>query len=92
MAGERKARPSARELGFKAAATVEGIAVATWLFDPDADEFFVVFLESGRVAWIPTERIKVDTSCFIDGRKVAEKAAGAYPGEITYQPPEDDEG
>ena len=85
-----KTRTHARELGFKAAATVEGLSVATWMYDPEHDEYLCVFLPSGRLAWQPADRLRIDTSCFIDSRKVAEKASGAFPGELTYQPPEED--
>lgn len=91
-----KQRLHARELGFKAAARVKdtGVQVALWQHDGERDEFLCVFLPLddrrwGGLAWVPSAKLEIDTSCFIDSRKVAEKASGAFPGELTYQPPED---
>lgn len=91
-----KQRLHAVELGFKGAASVKdtgtpGVQVATWLYDGEHDEFLCVFLPSGGLAWLPASKLEIDTSCLIDSRKVAEKVSGAFPGEITYQPKEEED-
>lgn len=76
-------RPLARELVLRPAVDLQGgIRAAVWMFDPGSDEFLCIFIPSGKLAWVPMSSMTIDPTCFVDGRKLLEKQAGAYPGEL----------
>jgi hypothetical protein len=69
-----------------------GVSGTTWLYDRANDEFLVILIKSGKLTWVPSAKLKVDASCFVDDRKVKEKQLGAYPGELGFDPEPGPEG